>query len=209
MFTTFFQKAATGVGAPEPLLTQKLAHFLTSWSPDGRFLLQTAVSAGAGDVWVLPLAGERKPFLFLGGPTTQQTAQFSPDGRWVAYQSLESARSEIYVAPFSGQAGAATGKWQVSANGGTQPRWSPDGKEIFFMAPPPENALMAAAVKGQGAAFEVGAIQRLFNVRPGGVRSSYQVAPDGKRFLFNLAPSQPTTPTPITVVVNWAAGLNK
>jgi len=209
VFTTFFQKAATGVGAPEPLLTQKLAHFLTSWSPDGRFLLQTAVSAGAGDVWVLPLAGERKPFLFLGGPTTQQTAQFSPDGRWVAYQSLESARSEIYVAPFSGQAGAATGKWQVSANGGTQPRWSPDGKEIFFMAPPPENALMAAAVKGQGAAFEVGAIQRLFNVRPGGVRSSYQVAPDGKRFLFNLAPSQPTTPTPITVVVNWAAGLNK
>jgi Tol biopolymer transport system component len=136
-------------------------------------------------------------------------AQFSPDGRWVAYQSFESNRTDVYVAPFSGQPGEATGKWQVSANGGVQPQWSPDGKELFFLAAPPDNALMVAAVNGQGAAFEVGAIRRLFNVRPGGIRSSYQVAPDGKRFLFNLAPSGSSGPTPVTVVVNWAAGLNK
>ena len=79
---------------------------------------------------MLPLAGERKPFLFAGGSLPQQSAQFSPDGRWVAYQSFESNRSEIYVAPFSDQAGAAPGKWQVSASGGTQPRWNPDGKEL-------------------------------------------------------------------------------
>ena len=206
--TSFFQKAATGVGAAEPLLTMTFTNFLTSWSPDGHFLLYTALGTGGGDVFILPLAGERKPVLFLGGPFVQQTGQFSPDGRWVAYQSIESSRSEIYVAPFSGQPGAATGKWQVSANGGTQPRWSHDGKELFFLSPAPDSALMVAAVNGQGAAFEVGAIRRLFNVRPGGVRSSYQVAPDGKRFLFNLAPSEPATPTPITVVVNWA-GRNK
>jgi Tol biopolymer transport system component len=207
--TSFLQKAANGVGAPGLLLNEKYTHYLTSWSRDGRFLLHTAVSSGGGDIWIMPLAGDRKPFLFLGGPFPQQSAQFSPDGRWVAYQSFESTRSEIYVAPFSGEPGAATGKWQVSANGGAQPRWSPDGKEIFFMAPAPENAFMVAAVNGQGAAFEVGAIRRLFGVRPAGLRSSYQVAPDGKRFLFNLAPSESAAPTPITVVVNWAAGLSK
>ncbi|HTH02057.1 MAG TPA: protein kinase [Vicinamibacterales bacterium] len=207
--TSFFQKAATGVGSAEPLLHEKFTYFLTSWSPDSRFVVYTAVSSGAGDIHMLPLSGERKPFLFVGGPFPQQTAQFSPDGRWVAYQSFESTRSEIYVAPFSGQPGEATGKWQVSANGGAQPRWSRDGKELFFLAPQPENALMVAAVNGQGPAFEVGAIRRLFSVRPGGLRSSYQVSPDGKRFLFNLAPSEPTVATPITVVVNWAAALNK
>jgi dipeptidyl aminopeptidase/acylaminoacyl peptidase len=207
--TNFFLKAATGVGAAEPLVNQRLTHYLTSWSPDDRFLLHTDSNTGAGDIWMFPLTGDRKPFLFVGGPFPQQSAQFSPDGRWVAYASFESNRSEIYVAPFSGHPGAATGKWQVSANGGSQPRWGPDGKELFFIALPPENALMVAAVNGQGASFEVGAIRRLFNVRPGGVRSSYQVAPDGKRFLFNLAPSEPAMPTPITVVVNWAAGLNK
>jgi dipeptidyl aminopeptidase/acylaminoacyl peptidase len=197
------------VGAAESLIDVSFTHYLTGWSPDGRFLLYTAASSGAGDIWMLPLIGERKPFLFIGGPFPQQSAQFSPDGRWVAYASFESNRSEIYVAPFSGQPGVATGKWQVSANGGMQPRWSPDGKELFFIAPPPESALMVAAVNGLGPAFEVGAVRRLFAVRPGGLRSTYQVAPDGKRFLFNLAPSAPPTPTPITVVVNWAAGLNK
>jgi serine/threonine protein kinase/Tol biopolymer transport system component len=192
---SFFQKSATGVGALELLMSEKFTQSLTSWSPDGRFL---AVSSGAGTISMLPLSGERKPFLFLGGPFVQQMAQFSPDGRWVAYQSFESNRTDVYVAPFSGQPGEATGKWQVSANGGVQPQWSPDGKELFFLAAPPDNALMVAAVNGQGAAFEVG-----------GIRSSYQVAPDGKRFLFNLAPSGSSGPTPVTVVVNWAAGLNK
>ena len=206
--TSLIQKAATGAGAPEPLLTLKFTNYLTSWSPDRRFVLYTEVASG-GDVWVLPLAGERKPFLFAGGSFPQQSAQFSPDGRWVAYQSFESNRSEIYVAPFSGQAGAAAGKWQVSANGGTLPRWSPDGKELFYLALPPENALMVATVNGQGPAFQVGGVRRLFAVRAGGVRSSFQVSPDGKRFLFNLAPAPAATPAAITVEINWAAGRNR
>ncbi len=205
----FLLKAATGVGVPEPLANERSLQYLTSWSPDGRFLLQTAVTSGAGDIWMLPLFGDRKPFMFIGGPSLQHTAQFSPDGRWVAYASFESNRSEIYVAPFSGQPGEATGKWQVSSSGGAEPRWSPDGKELFFLTPPPESALMVAAVNGQGAAFEVGAIRRLFAVRTGGLRASYQVAPDGKRFLFNLGPSDPAVRTPITIVVNWAVGLSK
>jgi Tol biopolymer transport system component len=91
----------------------------------------------------------------------------------------------------------------------TQPRWSPDGKELFHLTPPPENALMVAPVNGQGAAFEVGGVRRLFAVRAGGLRSSFQVSPDGKRFLFNLSPAPAATPAPVTVEINWAAGRNK
>jgi Tol biopolymer transport system component len=185
-------------------------HYLNGISPDGRFLAYTSVSVGAGDVMMLPLSGNGQPFTFVGGPFQQQSAEFSPDGRWVAYQSFESNRSEIYVAPFSGQSGAATGKWQVSTSGGAQPRWGPDGKELFYLGPTPENALMVAKVNGQGSAFQVGDVRRLFSARPGGgVRANYQVSPDGKRFLFNLAPAQPDTRAPLTVVINWTAGVHR
>ncbi len=68
---------------------------------------------------------------------------------------------------------------------------------------------MVATVNGQGAAFEIGGVRRLFAVRAGGVRSTFQVSPDGKRFLFNLAPATAATPAPINVEVNWLAGRNK
>ena len=117
---TFLQKAATGAGAPDTLVDMKLTNYLTSWSPDGGYVLYTDMSAGRGDIWILPLGTERKPFQFLGDSFPQSSAQFSPDGRWIAYQAFESTRPEIYVAPFSGQAGVAASKWEVSGNGGTQ-----------------------------------------------------------------------------------------
>jgi hypothetical protein len=68
---------------------------------------------------------------------------------------------------------------------------------------------MVAAVNGQGSAFEVGEVRRLFSARPAGVRSAYQVSPDGRRFLFNLAPAPTGTAAPVTVVVNWARDVKK
>ena len=96
---TIIQKAATGAGAPDPLLDLRLTNYLTSWSPDRRYVLYTDMSAGRGDIWILPLGTERKPFLFPGDSFPQSSAQFSPDGRWIAYQAFESTRPEIYVAP--------------------------------------------------------------------------------------------------------------
>ena len=82
------------------------------------------------DLWAAPMAGDRKPFPVVQTPFDETAGQFSPDGRWVAYQSNESRPVQIYVRPFPGPGGP----WQVSTAGGSQPRWRPDGKELFYVA---------------------------------------------------------------------------
>ena len=108
----------------------------------------------------------------------------------------------MYVTRFPGPGG----KWQLSAAGGTQPRWRRDGKEIFYLDP--DNRLVSAAVNGAGSAFEVGAVQPLFATRAGGPGSVYDVSPDGQRFLVNTLMEE-TAAEPITLVVNWPALLKK
>jgi hypothetical protein len=155
----------------------------------------------------LPLFGDRKPLPFLQMPYNEAYGQFSPDGRWVAYLSNESGRDEVYVAPFPRPAG----KWQVSTTGGVAPRWRRDGKEIFYVAP--DNKLMAAAVSGQASAFEVGAVQPLFEIHRNGpviggyLGYNYDVAADGQRFLVNTVGEQAAAP--LTLIVNWQAGIRK
>src|SRR5204863_2935580 len=119
---------------------------------------------------------------------------FSPDGRWVAYTSNESGREDVYV-----QAFPPTGdKYRISRNGGTQPMWRGDGKELFFLAP--DSTMMAAPIRA-GSGFEAGIPQELFAsgaVNFTGNRRQYAVAKDGQRFLINL-PQQRATPPPLTV----------
>jgi eukaryotic-like serine/threonine-protein kinase len=200
-----YQKASNGAGTEQPLLSDNLEKTPLSWSLDGRFVLyRTAAASTDFNLFVLPLSGDRKPFPFLN-PTTKVIVlfgQFSPDGRWVVYSSTESGRSEIYVAPFPGPGG----KWQISTAGGNAPRWRHDGTEIFYLAP--DNKLMAAAVNGKGASFEIGAVRPLFQTRTSGFHYSYAVSADGQRFLMNTSPEEKAS-TPITVVLNWAMGLKK
>ena len=109
----------------------------------------------------------------------------------------------MYVAPFPGPGG----KWQISTGGGYFPRWRRDGTEIFYLAP--DNKLMAAAVNGKGGSFEVGAVKPLFGTHTsGGGRDRYDVSADGQRFLISTVPEQVAS-APITIVLNWAAGLKK
>jgi Tol biopolymer transport system component len=155
-------------------------------------------------LFVVPLSGDRKPVPFVATQFTELYGQFSPAGRWIAYTSNESGRGEVYVAPFPGPGG----KWQVSIGGGNWPRWRPDGTEIFYVAP--DTSLMVAAVNGKGASFEVGAVRSLFETRAmTGLRYPYDVSADGQRFLINTLRDQTTTFAPITVVLNWTAGLKK
>lgn len=200
-----YQKASSGAGPEEVLLEGGFDKYAYSWPPDGRYLLynSTVEHPRTGvDIWVLPSFGDRKPFPFLQTPFNEGLAQFSPDGPWIAYQSTESGRSEVYVAPFPGSGG----KWQISPAGGSWARWRRDGREIFYLAP--DNKLMAAAVNGRGAGFEVGAVQPLFETRPKIARLGYDVSADGQRFLVNTLVEEATS-APITVVVNWSAGLKK
>jgi serine/threonine protein kinase len=96
------------------------------------------------------------------------------------------------------------GKRQVSPAGGTDPRWRRDGTEIFYISA--ESKLMAAAVSVRGANFEVGAVKPLFDTPRAGPRYQYAVTADGQRFLINTPPKQAAS-APISVVVNWTAGL--
>ena len=150
-------------------------------------------------MWVLPLKGDRKPFPFIESPFFDLGSQFSPDGRLLAYNSNESGRSEVYVVPFPGPGG----KVRISTAGGDNARWRRDGKEIFFLA---WNTLMAAEVTANGSRFDVGAVQRLFEVPMVNGYWPYDVSPDGQRFLVNTLEE---AVAPLTVVVNWPAGLKK
>jgi WD40-like Beta Propeller Repeat len=115
-----------------------------------------SLKEGRGNQW---MTGDPKPIAVSNTPFEERSGQFSPDGRWVAYQSNETGRFEIYVQPFPGPGVRS----QVSTAGGKDPRWQPDGKELFFIAP--DGKLMAATIRTQTAAFEAGSPAVLFQTR--------------------------------------------
>jgi hypothetical protein len=136
------------------------------------------------------------------GATNESQGQFSPDGKWIAYVSDESGNLQVYVQSFP----ELTGKWQVSAGGGSQPRWRRDGKDLFYVAP--DRRMMAVTIKA-GATFEAEAPRALFESRLPAVatRQTYAVSADGQRFLLN-APLDAESP-PMTIVLNWTGLLKR
>jgi dipeptidyl aminopeptidase/acylaminoacyl peptidase len=184
--------------------------FASDWSPDGKFIVYSEFSDTTNDdLWLLPLEGDRKPIPFLQTPFSEIDGHFSPDGRWMAYMSNESGRQEVYVQTFP-----ATGsKWQISTAGGRFPRWSRDGHELFYIAA--DQKLMTVPAKPgvpRSRTFEAGSPQPLFEIKSilSPARFSYQPSADGRRFLVDVpASGEGAAPTPITVVLNWQAGLKK
>jgi len=176
----------------------------TDWSSDGEYVLFLVSAPESGnDLWVLPLAGDKNPYKFLATPAEEMHGNFSPDGHFVAYTSNESGRFEVYVETFP----RSERRWPVSTNGGYEPRWRADGREIYYLSE--DRKLMAVSV-GAGPAF--GVPQPLFQTRvPPEVsanRTHYVSSRDGKRFLVNTEIGDPL-PTPIMVVLNWTAALKK
>jgi Tol biopolymer transport system component len=203
-----YQRVASGAGQDEALLKTDNIKISTDWSADGRFLLYQEQNQKTNfDLWVLPLAGDQKAFPFLQTDFAEQQGRFSPDGKWVAYASNESGTWQVYVQSFP----ASGGKWQVSTNGGAQPQWRRDGKELFYISS--DRRLMAVDVKANGSTFDAGAPKELFELRlqtvglPG-PRNYYAVAADGRRFLVASVPEERIS-TPTTVVLNWTADLKK
>ena len=205
-----YQKQVNGAGAAELLKTGGVNVFASDWSPDGKFIVYSEFADKTNDdIWLLPLSGDHKPVPYLQTQFNESDAHFSSDGRWMSYMSDESGRFEIYVQPFP-----ATGpKWQISSAGGRYPRWSHDGRELFYVAA--DQKLMAVPVKpggGSNPLFEAGAPQALFDIPsiPISFRFSYQPAMDGRRFLVDVpAGGGEGITTPITMILNWAAGAKK
>ena len=150
------------------------------------------------DIWVLRL-GDRKAQPFLRTPFNEAAPRFSPDGRWLAYMSDESGRYEIYVQPYPGPGG----KWQISTEGGTEPVWNPNGRELFYRS---GDKMMAVDIATQPG-FRCGqAPDALRGAVPAGSGPDRQLRclPDGQRFLMLKASEQAAAaPTQINVVLNW------
>jgi hypothetical protein len=154
-------------------------------------------------LWLLRLGRDEKPSRLIAASAADKLhGNFSPDAHLVAYTSNESGKFEVYVetVPQSDQ------KWPVSTNGGYEPRWRADGREIYYLSE--DRKLMAVPV-GAGPSF--GIPKLLFQTRvPTGVtanRTHYVPSRDGQRFLVDVATD--AVASPITVVLNWTATLKK
>jgi len=190
-----FWTAADGSGVPEQLTRSLQPQHPNSWTRDGRVLAFTENT----DIWLLRIDAGRKREPFLRTPDKEFAAAFSPDGRWLAYQANDTKRDEIYVRPFP----TGDGKWQVSTHGGVTPRWSTDGKELFYLA---DDTLMVAAIT-PGPTFQAAAPRPLFrHALPWNYDgdSRFSVTPDGEHFLM-LQPAG--APFQIQVTLNWAKEL--
>ncbi len=201
------RKSVSGAGQEEPLLTGGVPKFVNDWSPDGRHLLYNEISSNTlSDLWVLPLAGDGKPFPYINSKFDERNGAFSPDGRWVAYISDESTQYQLWVQSFpQGQ-----GKWQISADvhaalgaGYSVPRWRRDGRELYYLSG--DGKVMRVEVK-LGDTFQPGTPQVLFDAPY--TTTHFDAAADGRKFLLPL-PDEHTSNQPVHVVLNWAAALKR
>ncbi len=208
----FFLKSTDGAGEETMLLSTDQIKTPSSWSADGRFLIYHSIGPEtARDLWAVPMTADPVPFIVLQTPFQERSGVLSPDSRWITYESDESGRYEVYVRAFLTPDALATGtaavggQWQVSTEGGSDPVWSPDGQELFYLDP--EANMMAAPLSVTGDRVEVGAPAVLFSTRifgggdGNGNGRQYDVAADG-RFLINTLVDEGST-TPITLILNW------
>jgi hypothetical protein len=170
--------------------------------------MQSAGEGGQTDIWILPVTedGGGEPEAFATTPFAEEGPTFSPDGRWLAYTSGETGRPEVFVASFP----AGGGKWQVSDGGGSQPRWSGDGRELFFRT---GTGIMSVRVAADGGSFKASRPEVVFEGRfLGGLRGvmlpgfnfpDYDVAADGQRFVMFQGSTEGALATEAKVVLGW------
>jgi hypothetical protein len=169
-------------------------HVPVSWSADGRHLAFAERKPGAQrDIWVLTLEGEPTPFVLT--PFDEWSPAFSPNGEWLAYVSNESGRNEVYVQPYPGPGG----KWLISTDGGTEPAWSHDGKELFYRR---DGQMFAVAVQTTPA-FSAGRPRLLFDgpFETTDASRNYDILPDGRFLMVRGALVDP--PQRLYVALNW------
>jgi serine/threonine protein kinase len=205
-----YKKASNGSGDEEQLFVSQFPMTPVSWSEDG-VLFWRSDPRTSFDLWFIPVKGE-KALPFLQTVFNESHGQVSPDGKWIAYRSNESGREEIYVRPFP----TGSGRWQVSTNGGTYPRWNAKGTELFYMSAASLGKLMVVEVKTAGSEFGYGVAKDLFDSRyvnyPHGSTTyhTYAVSLDGQRFLIPRpeAPTADPSGNSATVILNWTALLH-
>ena len=183
--------------AADVLLAPGPARTPTDWSLDGKHILYEQGSPARSELWTLKMP-ERTPARFLDSEFDLADGRFSPDGRFVAYVSNETGRPEVYVRSFPD----ARGVEKVSVNGGAAPRWSPDGRELFFVDA--DNLVQTVPVTTANG-FEFGDPRPLFGMELPANFPAW-LTTDGQRFLIVPDAVRPTKATPpITVAENWTS----
>jgi len=197
-----YLKDAAGAGSAEAIQSGDQQQIAADWSRDGRHLAYNVFDPETRwDIWAMPMDGSGEPFPVVVTEFAESRPTFSPDGAWIAYQALESGRWEIYVRSFPGPGG----RWQVSTEGGEDPHWSHDGREIFYLD---ADERLTSVVVQTTPRFQAHLPETLFDAQvfPGTFRSRYAVAADGQRFLLLSRTGTQAYP-PLTVVMNWTASL--
>ena len=216
-----YQRSANGFGAETTLLEFGARFTPMAWSPDGgAIVFQSPGDKSLEDIWVFPLTGDRKPFVFQQSATADTHPQLSPDGKWLAYTSGETGTREVYVRAFP----KGEFKRIVSSGGGVFPRWRADGKELFYARPTSSigaggnvGQLLSVEFRATSSSVDLGQPHELFALSDfdagpdrGGNYHIYAVSRDGQRFLVpRLAPEIKASllKSPMVVMVNWTATL--
>jgi serine/threonine protein kinase/Tol biopolymer transport system component len=204
-----YMKRASGAGPEELVLNTNGSLVLNDWSRDGRYLVYTNTAAADGyTIMMWPLPGDAKPSVVVSAQANgfnASTARFSPDTKWIAYVSNESGAEEVYVQPFP-----STGdKLKISRDGGWEPQWRGDGKELFYLSP--RGKLMSVALSVSGTRLDASPPVPLFDVHVPLLdvfRTNYGVARNGQRFLVNTV-TESLPPSSISVVTNWTTSVRK
>ena len=197
-----FWKAADDSGSEQLAFASDSSEDPIQMSADGTGLLTIRTPPDGQNELLLRDVGRGAtggaPKLLVKSPFLDSNATLAPGGRFAAYEAQESGRPEIYVRPTSGE----DRKWRVSTDGGTNPLWSPEGKEIFYLC---GMKLMAVAVEPQGEDVRVGTPKVLFENHE---IYWYDVTRDGKRFCVAENPN-PGMSSHLDLVVHWFSEVNR
>ena len=203
-----FWRAADGADQTTPLMQSNAVPF--AFTPDGADLLYVFYNADTGaDLGVFNIA-DRAARPLLRTPFNEANPAVSPDGRWFAYQTNEAGDEQVFVRDLRD---VGAGRWRVSANGGTWPVWSADGRELFYVGP---GGMMAVSIETDPS-VEVGTPELLFDTTPyvvgaGGGGRRFDLIPDEDAFLMlkPAADRNPDAPPPaIVVVLDWLEELGR
>ncbi|HEX6850819.1 MAG TPA: protein kinase [Candidatus Polarisedimenticolaceae bacterium] len=199
-----YRKSSSGTGADELVYADPETTLLHAFTADGKTATLMTNNVGRRTLWDISLldvaSGKARPFLET--PFNELVPVISPDGRWLAYFSNESGQNEVYVQAL----GAEGGKWQISTEGGTRPRFTRDGTEIVYQSS--DDKLMVASLR-TAPEFSASVPRRLVDPRlRQAVGMHYDLAPDGRRILVNR-PVEQQDVEPVTLVQHWTEGLGR
>lgn len=192
-----YVKSANGIGQPELLWDAKDDAFPIDLSRDGRWLaLEVTGAQNQPEIWIVDLTGEREPFPLFEGQVDCRYGSFSPDSRWFAYVSSETGEDHVYVRPFP----SADGKWQISQVSAREPRWTSDGRRLFFRS---TDGLKYVPIDegdgfstGRPVLVESGTIGPPFNM-------TFSISPDGKRLLILSPHYEDEIQWVVHVILGW------